>query len=135
MNSVERVKMICRERKIAISRLEKDLGYANGYIGQLRKGVLPDDRLREIAEYLSVSPAFLMNGTQADSLTEADDRDIARDLETFILRLDSGEALMFDGDPMSDEARQSILAAMKLGLEAAKVRNKEKFTPNRYRKG
>lgn len=40
MNSVERVKAICKERKIPISRLEKDLGFANGYIGQLRKGNL-----------------------------------------------------------------------------------------------
>lgn len=62
MNSVERVKAICKERKIPISRLERDLGYANGYIAQLRKGVFPSDRLIEIANYLSVSPDYLMNG-------------------------------------------------------------------------
>lgn len=135
MTSVQRVKAICKERKIAISRLEKDLGYANGYIGQLRKGVFPDDRLCEIARYLSVSVSYLTHGDTAEPLTSKDDRDIAADLERFILRLDSGEDLMFDGDPMSDEARQSILSAMKLGLEAAKVRNKEKFTPIKYRKG
>ena len=54
MNSVERVKTICKARKIPIYRLEKDLGYANGYIGQLRKGTFPDNRLVEIATYLSV---------------------------------------------------------------------------------
>lgn len=64
MNSVERVKALCKERKIAISKLEKELGYANGYIGQLRKGVLPDNRLREIADYLSVTPEYLMNGEE-----------------------------------------------------------------------
>lgn len=37
MNSVERVKAICKERKIPISKMERDLGYANGYIGQLKK--------------------------------------------------------------------------------------------------
>lgn len=37
MNDVERVKSICKERKIAISKLESDCGFANGYIGQLRK--------------------------------------------------------------------------------------------------
>ena len=63
MNSVDRVKAICKERKIAISRLEKDLGYANGYIGQLRKGVLPDDRLVEIARYLAVTTNCLL-GTE-----------------------------------------------------------------------
>lgn len=28
MNSVERVRAICKERRIAISKLEKDLGFA-----------------------------------------------------------------------------------------------------------
>lgn len=54
MNSVERVKQLCVDRKIPISHLEKDLGFANGYIGQLRKGVFPDDRLLAIANYLNV---------------------------------------------------------------------------------
>ena len=75
MNSVERVKRICKERKIAISKLEKDLGYANGYIGQLRKGVFPDDRLAEIAAYLSVSTTFLMTGTEK-APTETSERQV-----------------------------------------------------------
>ena len=54
MNSVERVKAICKERKIPISKLESDLRFSNGYIGQLRKGVFPADRLAKIASYLGV---------------------------------------------------------------------------------
>ncbi len=64
MNSVDRVKTICKERKIPISKLERDLGYANGYIGQLRKGVFPANRLSEIATYLSVSTDYLMTGEE-----------------------------------------------------------------------
>jgi len=66
MNSVERVKSICKERKIPISKLEKDLGYANGYIGQLKRGVLPDDRLKAIANYLYISIGELINGEKSD---------------------------------------------------------------------
>lgn len=62
MNSVERVKSICKDRKIPISKLEKDCGFSNGYIGQLRKGVLPDDRLIKISEYLNLSVDYLMTG-------------------------------------------------------------------------
>jgi len=47
--------------------------------------------------------------------------------------METNEALMFDGNPMSEEARESILAAMKLGLEAAKSKNKARFTPKKYR--
>lgn len=62
MNSVERVKSICRERKIPISRLEKELNFANGYIGQLKKGTFPDDRLLMIANYLDVPVDYLTTG-------------------------------------------------------------------------
>lgn len=64
MNAVERVKAICKERKIPISKLESDCGFANGYIGQLRKGVFPDDRILKISEYLNVSVDYLMTGTE-----------------------------------------------------------------------
>lgn len=62
MNSVERVKALCKERKIPISNLERNLGFANGYISQLRKGVFPSDRLVKIADYLSVSTGYLLDG-------------------------------------------------------------------------
>ena len=62
MNTVERIKGICKERRIPISRLERDLGFANAYISQLRKGVVPSDRLAMIADYLGVSTQYLIDG-------------------------------------------------------------------------
>ena len=64
MNSVERVKSICKDRKIAISKLERELGFSNGYIAQLRKGTFPADRLADIAAYLSVSTEYLLTGEE-----------------------------------------------------------------------
>lgn len=69
MNTVERIKTICKERKIAISTLEKACGFSNGYIGQLKKGSVPDDRLIKIADYLNVSRDFLMTGEE-NSITD-----------------------------------------------------------------
>lgn len=66
MNAVERVKRICKERKMPISRLEDDLGFGNAYISGLKKGTFPDDRLRKIADYLNVSPDFLMTGEEKE---------------------------------------------------------------------
>ena len=54
MNQVENVKQICKEKGVAISKLEKECGFSNGYISQLRKGVFPTDRLIKIAKYLNV---------------------------------------------------------------------------------
>lgn len=65
MDTVERVISICKQRKIAISRLERDCGFANGYIRKLKEGKFPADRLYTIAEYLNVSPEFLLTGSEA----------------------------------------------------------------------
>lgn len=54
MNDVEKVKQVCKERKIPISKLEKDLGFANGYVGQLKKGYFPSDRASKISVYLGI---------------------------------------------------------------------------------
>lgn len=54
MNSVDRVKELCKEYKIPVSRLEKELGFSNGYISQLRKGSFPASRLMQIADYFHV---------------------------------------------------------------------------------
>ena len=76
MNAVERVKTICKERKIPISKLESDCGFANGYIGQLRKGVFPDDRILKIAEYLNVSVDYLMTGKEMEFTAEIAEIDL-----------------------------------------------------------
>lgn len=66
MNSVEKVKAICKEKKIPISKLERDLGFGNGYVGQLKKGSFPDDRLLAIASYLNVTTDYLMGSEQKE---------------------------------------------------------------------
>lgn len=72
MNAVERVKKICKERKIAISKLESDLGFANAYVSGLKKGVFPNDRLEMIAEYLNVSAHYLSTGKERDLSEQAE---------------------------------------------------------------
>lgn len=67
-------------------------------------------------------------------LTEKDERDIARTVEKIMDDLASSGDLMFDGVPMSDEAKAAMAAAMRVGLEEAKRRNKETYTPKKYRK-
>lgn len=136
MNSVERVRQLCKERKIPVYRLEKELGYANGYINQLRKGVFPADRLLEIANYFSVSVDFLMTGEteKTPTLTEKDRRDVAKDVYQIMESLESSGELMFDGVPMTEESKAAMAAAMRVGLEEARRRNKALYTPKKFRK-
>ena len=156
MNSVERVKALCKERRIPISRLEKDLGFANGYIGQLRKGTFPDDRLVKIAEYLNVSTSFIM-GTDEDTqknvidkdtilagleaptevkLNLRDKRDIAKDLDSIMQKLQSGEdgPATFDGQELSPESAELFKIQLESMLTQLKIINKEKYNPNKNKK-
>lgn len=64
MDQVERVKQICKQRGIAIAKLERECAFSNGYIRGLREGRLPADRLYKIAEYLDVSPEYILTGKE-----------------------------------------------------------------------
>lgn len=140
MNSVERVKEICKNRNIPISRLEKDLGFSNGYIGQLRKGMFPADRLALIAEYLEVSVDYLMTGKDSaqdnSGLTARDKRDITKDLDSIMEKLtnkDDGPA-SYDGEDLSPEAAELFREELEIALKRLKLINKEKYNPNKNKR-
>ena len=61
MTSVEKVLNALKERNIAVSRIERDLGFGNGYIRQLKKGTMPIERLVSVASYLDMSINDLMS--------------------------------------------------------------------------
>ena len=84
--------------------------------------------LQKIADYFGVSIDY------EPQLTHRDEKDIEKILDQTKQQLLSQEGLMFDGDPASPEAIESILSAMQIGMELAKKKNKEKYTPKKYKK-
>lgn len=95
--------------------------------------------LQKIADYFGVTIDYLMTGNDESekrepALTSKDEKDIEKILEQAKEQLLNQEGLMFDGDPASPEAIESILSAMQIGMEMAKKKNKEKYTPKKYRK-
>lgn len=67
-----------------------------------------------------------------NQLTEKDESDIARRIEKLRHDLQHSEGLAFDGEPMSEESRESLLEAMEFGIRLAKKNNK-KYIPKKYR--
>lgn len=98
------------------------------------------EKLQQIADLLEVSLDYLLSNTdetikeKAPTLTARDERDIEKILNNTREQLLSQEGLMFDGDPASPEAIDSILSSMQIGMEMAKKKNKEKYTPKKYKK-
>lgn len=101
------------------------------------------NRLSQIAEKFNISEAWLMgydvpmertDSLSDETLSQKDKRDILDIISSTKAELLSQEGLMFDGDPASPEAIESILSAMEIGMEMAKKKNKEKYTPKKYKK-
>lgn len=90
------------------------------------------DKIELMANYFGVSKADLVE--ERSILTARDERDIEKILNQTRDQLLSQEGLMFDGKPASPEAIDSILSAMQVGMELAKKKNKEKYTPKKYKK-
>ena len=93
--------------------------------------------LQKIAEYFGVTVDYLMTGKE-DSKKESqfkpkDQKDI-KEILANTEQLLKQDGLMFDGDPASPEVIESILSAMQIGMEMAKKKNKEKYTPKKYKK-
>lgn len=57
MNISERIRELCKERGITVAKLEKDCGFANGYIARIKEMTVPADRLHRIEEYFDL-PAY-----------------------------------------------------------------------------
>ena len=108
-----------------------DLGVNNSAISTWYHGTrLPRmDKVDMLAKYFGISRSDLMEEKQ---LTNKDRKDISSILADTELLLKQ-EGLMFDGEPASPESIDSILSAMKIGMEMAKQKNKAKYTPKKYK--
>lgn len=114
------------------------------------------ERLQDIAVALDTTTSYLMNEShvehffpgpgstitkEVDSLTKRDKRDIAKDLEKMMAEIenedsdtDSESGITFYGEPLDDLDKQLLKNALKHALENVKIKNKEKYTPKKYKK-
>ena len=88
-----------------------------------------------MANYFGIEKSDLVEKKSSSAeLNKRDTKQIEEILQQTKDKLTSQEGLMFDGDPASPEAIESILNAMEIGMEMAKKKNKEKYTPKKYKK-
>lgn len=78
MNSVDRIKEICAVKRIAISRLERDCGFSNGYIRGMKDGKMSAERLKKVADYLDVTTEYLLTGDNEGYYINPETADMAQ---------------------------------------------------------
>ena len=124
---------------ITAYRVAKETGVTTATLTSWKQGKYTPkpEKLQKIADYFGVSLEYLMTGKEPEDkepkLKPRDEKDIKNILENTEQLLEQ-DGLMFDGQPASQEAIGSILSAMQIGMEMAKKKNKEKYTPKKYKK-
>lgn len=59
---VERIKELCKEKGITIAELERNCGIGNGIIARWKKSKPSFERVAKVADFLGVSPEYLLTG-------------------------------------------------------------------------
>ena len=131
---------LLKQHGVTAYRVAKDTGVTTATLTSWKQGKYTPkpEKMQKIADYFGVSLSYLMTGKEDPSKKEPqlkpkDERDIKNILAN-TEQLLKQDGLMFDGDPASPEAIESILSAMQIGMEMAKKKNKEKYTPKKYKK-
>lgn len=133
----ERIRKLCREKGVTVTGTEAVLGFARGSLCKIDKNKPSAEKVTKLAEYLGTTPDYLMTGNEGSDKKESqlkpkDEKDIKNILANTELLLKQ-PGLMFEGKPASQESIDSILSAMQIGMEMAKKKNKELYTPKKYK--
>lgn len=130
---------LLKEHGVTAYRVAKETGVTTATLTSWKQGKYTPkpEKMQKIADYFGVSLSYLMTGKdeieKEPQLNQKDQKDINEILAN-TEQLLKQDGLMFDGDPASPEAIDSILSAMQIGMEMAKKKNKEKYTPKKYKK-
>lgn len=136
MTLKDRVKNLAQERGLSLPALEAELGFGNSTIVKWDKSTPNADKLNAVAKYFGVSMDFLLNGVDSEGLNEKDNKDISKDLESIMNKLSSGEdgPASYNGEALDPEAAELFRDELQIALRRLKIINKEKYTPNKYKK-
>ncbi len=93
------------------------------------------DKLQILSDYFGVPVSYFTDEEpKEDNFSVRDQRDIKRTLDKTLEALTSGEALMFDGEPIDEETTELLKSSIENSIRMAKALAKKKYTPKKYRK-
>lgn len=137
-----------KELNLSLRNASKLIGISHSYLSTLEKGIDPrnnapvkptPETLKMISDAYNVSYDYLMQlsgyistENNTSQLTKKDEKDIEKATEKFLEGLEGGA--MLNGEILDEEDLELFKQAVKNGLEYAKISNKKKFTPKKYRK-
>lgn len=70
MSTKDRIKELCKKNGISVNKLEKELGFATGYISKLDKSTPNTKKIQLIADYFNVSLDYLLTGKEPEFMDD-----------------------------------------------------------------
>ncbi|GGF86413.1 helix-turn-helix domain-containing protein [Paenibacillus aceti] len=138
---------LLEKHNVTAYRVAKETGITTATFTSWKQGKYTpkQDKLQKIADYFGVTLDYLMGNKDGSALicedkapyytlSDKDNRDIAKELERMMEELDSGTSLAFMGEPMDEEDRELLRISLENTLRMSKEMAKKKFTPKKYRK-
>lgn len=116
-NVIDKIRMICEEKNIPVSQLEKDLGFGNGFLNPKKVNDIKMGRLFAILDYLGVTRAEFFGEDSPEAETE---KEIMLREE---LRNNYAMRLLFDA--AKDAPESDILESLATLLRRKEEREKE----------
>lgn len=117
MSLVERIKTLCKEKKISIAELERKTGISNGQIRKWDITTPGVDKLVAIANYFDISVDYLLGRSEnkrCDDLKVSDKSDADKKLNEMLHELDEAD-------------KELLIASLENSLLLAKQLAKKKF--------
>lgn len=141
MSFSQRLEHLMQRDGITKYRISKTVGCSATTVANWLSGTAPTgEYLQKLSEMFGVSVDYLLGNEEKpapesrNGLSIKEQKDIARKLEKMMDELEESGDLMFDGDPASEEAKESIRNALAMGLEYARKVNREKYNPYKNKK-
>jgi transcriptional regulator with XRE-family HTH domain len=134
----ERLRELRKSKKLTAKQLGEKFNLAESTISGYETGARkPDIELvRSFAKFFGVTTDYLLGVSNTPDLTEKDEKDIAKRMDKIkedLKKAKDTDGLNFYGEPMSEEAIESLLEAIEYA-ERQTIRINKKYTPKKYRK-
>lgn len=135
-----RMKALRKERNKTQQDIAALLGVSRpAYTAYEQGNRTPDnDAVEKLADYYDVTIDYLFGRTdnpnriESPKVNDKDERDIAKRLEKFKEEIENSDGLAFDGEPISEEAKESLIDAME-HIYRQTLRINKKYIPKKYR--
>lgn len=140
--TAEKIEEVLDSLNMTQKELAKKTGVTEATISRYLSGARSPrgEILSKIASVLGLTTDYLLGNSDvkysasSNTLNRKDEKDIEKALNNTLEMLESQEGLMLSGEPVDPEDFELIKLAIKNGLEYAKISNKKKYTPKKYRK-